>query len=157
MNDEGPQALPPPPRESRLHRFVASFGELLITLVEMAFTRLELVFVELQEWIEGLVGIVLWGLVVIFAAGATLMMSGLILIFAFWETHRLLVSLLVVGAFVLITSGAIYVVMRKVRSQRTLFATTLAEFSKDRELLVRRVRAAPAPEPADAPVPGVPP
>ena len=153
MNDEAPAALPPP-RESRLHRFVTTFGELFVTLVEMTFTRLELIFVDLQEWIEGLVEIVLWGLVVIFGAGATLLLGALALIFAFWDTHRLLVSLLVAGGFAVLTAVASFVVIGRVRHQRALFAATLAEFAKDRELLRRpAAQAAPLQTPPDAPLP----
>jgi len=134
--DEAPEAPGiSPPSESRLNRFVASFGQVFVTLVEMTYTRLELIFVELQEWVEGLVSVVLWGLVAIFAAGASLLLGALALIFAFWETHRVLVSLLVMGAFVLVTIGALWMVAVKLRAQRTLFAATLAEFAKDRELL----------------------
>lgn len=128
----------PAAQPTRLSRFTASFGQLFTTLVEMTYTRLELIFVELEEWIEGLVSVVLWGLVAIFAAGASLLLGALALIFAFWDTHRVLVSLLVMGAFVLVTVGALWVIARKLRMQRTLFAATLAEFAKDRELLKAR-------------------
>ena len=87
-----PEASEAPAPESRINRFVASFSQLFVTLVEMTYTRLELIFVELQEWMEGLVRIVLWGLVASFAAGASLLLGSLALIFAFWDTHRVLVS-----------------------------------------------------------------
>ena len=134
MTDGVPE-VPAKPPESRVNRFIASFTALLATLVEMAYTRLELIFVELQEWVEGLVSVILWGLVAIFAAGASLLLGALALIFAFWDTHRVLVSLLVMGTFVLVTIGAVWMVLAKLRSQRTLFATTRSEFAKDRELM----------------------
>ena len=133
-----PEATEAPAPESRINRFVASFSQLFVTLVEMTYTRLELIFVELQEWMEGLVRIVLWGLVAIFAAGASLLLGSLALIFAFWDTHRVLVSLLVMGAFLLLMIGALWVIVVKLRTQRTLFAATLSEFARDRELLKRR-------------------
>jgi uncharacterized membrane protein YqjE len=129
---------PAQPTPSGLSRFTASFSQLFITLVEMAYTRLELIFVELEEWVEGLVSVVLWGLVAVFAAGASLLLGALALIFAFWDTHRVLVALLVMGGFVLVTLGALWIIVRKLRAQRTLFAATLAEFAKDRELLKAR-------------------
>lgn len=138
---DAPQAPAPstePPSQSRLIRCTASFGQLFSTLVEMLHTRLELIFVELEEWIEGLVSVVLWGLVAIFAAGASLLLGALTLIFAFWDTHRVLVSLSVMGGFLLVTIGALWVIARKLRIQRALFAATLAEFAKDRELLKAR-------------------
>jgi uncharacterized membrane protein YqjE len=134
QDSEAPATSP----ESRLNRIVASFSQLLVTLVEMTYTRLELIFVEFEEWAQGLVRIILWGLVAIFAAGASLLMGALALIFAFWDTHRVLVSLLVMGAFLLIMLSAGWMINIKLRSQRTLFASTLSEFAKDRELMKGR-------------------
>jgi uncharacterized membrane protein YqjE len=128
-------AEPAKPAESRINRFVTSLGALLATLVEMAYTRVELVLVELQEWLEGLVSVVLWGLVAIFAAGASLVLGALALIFAFWDTHRVLVSLLVMGVFLLLMLGSIWMVVAKLRAQRILFVATLHEFAKDREVM----------------------
>jgi uncharacterized membrane protein YqjE len=131
---EGP-ANPP---DSRVHQFLTSLSQLLVTLIEMTYTRLELIFVDLQEWVESLVSLVLWGLVAIFAGGASLLLGALALIFAFWDTHRILVSLLVMGAFVLVTVGSVCMILVKLRAQRALFASTLNEFAKDRELLKAR-------------------
>lgn len=133
MSDEIAEPAKPP--ESRINRFVTSLGALLATLVEMAYTRVELVLVELQEWLEGLVTVVLWGLVAIFAAGASLVLGALALIFAFWDTHRVLVSLLVMGVFLLLMLGSIWMVVAKLRAQRILFVATLHEFAKDREVI----------------------
>jgi uncharacterized membrane protein YqjE len=126
---------PAMPAGTRVNRLVSSLRALLVTLVEMAFTRLELVFVELQEWVEGLVSVILWGLVAIFAAGASLLLGALALILAFWDTHRVLVALLMMGAFMLVGIGAVWIVVAKLRAQRMLFLSTLNEFAKDRELM----------------------
>ena len=132
--DEAPQDFEAPakPPESRLNRFIASFSQLLVTLVEMTYTRLELIFVELEEWIQGLVRVILWGLVAIFAAGASLLLGALALIFAFWDTHRVLVAALIMVLFLVLAAIASAVVGGKLRAQRSLFATTLTELGKDR-------------------------
>jgi uncharacterized membrane protein YqjE len=127
--------VPAKPTESRIHHFVGSVGRLLTTLAEMVYTRAELILVELQEWVEGLLSILLWGLVAMFAAGASLLLGALALIFVFWDTHRILVALLVMAAFVLMTIGSAWMVVNKLRAQRMLFAATLQEFAKDRELM----------------------
>ena len=126
---------PAKPAESRIHHLLGSVGRLLTTLVEMVYTRAELILVELQEWVEGLLSILLWGLVAMFAAGTSLLLGALALIFVFWDTHRILVALLVMAAFVLISIGSMWMVVSKLRSQRVLFAATLHEFAKDRELM----------------------
>ena len=127
--------LPEKPTESRIHHLVGSVGRLLTTLVEMVYTRAELILVELQEWVEGLLSVLLWGLVAMFAAGASLLLGALALIFVFWDTHRILVALLVMAAFVLMTIGSAWMVVNKLRAQRLLFAATLQEFAKDREVM----------------------
>jgi uncharacterized membrane protein YqjE len=135
--DYAPQEAQAPPPESRINRFLTSFGQLLVTLVEMTYTRLELIFVELEEWVQGLVAIIMWGLVAIFAAGATLVFAAVALIAAFWDTHRVMVALLVTGFFFLICVASFCVIRWQLRSQRALFASTLSEFAKDRELMKR--------------------
>jgi uncharacterized membrane protein YqjE len=133
--DYAPQEAQAPPPESRINRFLTSFGQLLTTLVEMTYTRLELIFVELEEWVQGLVVVLLWGLVAIFAVGATLVFGAVALIVAFWDTHRVLVALLVTGIFFVISIASLWVIRVRLKSQRGLFASTLSEFAKDRELL----------------------
>ena len=128
---EPPGRSPEPPSSS----FLDSVGQLLITAVEMAHTRLELIFTELQEGLEGLVGLVLWLLTALLAAALGLLFGGLTLILVFWDTHRVLVAVLVMCAFLLLAAAATRVVMAKLRVQRSLFATTLTELAKDRAIL----------------------
>jgi uncharacterized membrane protein YqjE len=127
----------PPGRsaESPSSSFLDSVGQLLITAVEMAHTRLELIFTELQEGLEGLVGLVLWLLTALLAAALGLLFGGLTLILVFWDTHRVLAAVLVMCAFLLLAAAATRVVMAKLRVQRSLFATTLTELAKDRAIL----------------------
>lgn len=115
--------------------FLGSVTQLLTTLVEMAYTRLELMFMEFEQGLGGLVVVLLWSFVALFAASAGLFIGALALIFAFWDTHRVLVSLLVMGAFLVLAAAAVVVVRAKLRSRRAFFSSTLAEFAKDRDFL----------------------
>jgi uncharacterized membrane protein YqjE len=115
--------------------FLDSVGQLVITAMEMAQTRLELIFTELQEGLEGLVGLVLWSLIALMAGAMGLLFGGLTLIFVFWDTHRVLVAALIMAAFLVLALSATSVVLGRVRRQRSLFATTLTELAKDREFL----------------------
>lgn len=124
-----------PPPEAPSGTLLGSLGDALATLTETLFTRLELLFVELQEGLEGLVGLVLWAFVALLAAGMGLFIGALALIFAFWDTHRLLVSLLAMAAFLAVSGAAALVVLGRLRAQRHWFAATLAEFARDREHL----------------------
>jgi uncharacterized membrane protein YqjE len=126
-----------PGRSARpgINSFLDSLGQLIVTAVEMVHTRLELVFTEFQEAVEGLVGLVLWWLIALFAAGMGLLFGGLALILVFWDTHRVLVAVLIMCVFLLLAAIASRVALARVRLQRSLFTTTLTELAKDRELI----------------------
>ena len=126
-----------PGRSARpaINSFLDSLGQLIVTAVEMVHTRLELVFTEFQEAVEGLVGLVLWWLIALIAGGMGLLFGGLALIFVFWDTHRVLVAGLIMCAFLLLAAIASRVALTRVRLQRSLFTTTLTELAKDRELI----------------------
>lgn len=115
--------------------FLESVGHLVITAVEMVHTRLELLFIELQEGLEGLVGLMVWSLVALLAAMMGLLFGGLALVFAFWDTHRVLVAALIMCMFLLVAAAATRLVLGKLRQERELFRTTLNELAKDRAVL----------------------
>ena len=127
MTEPAGRAHDPP-----INSFLESVGELLVTAVEMAHTRLELVFLELQQGLEGLVAVLLWALIALLAAGMGLLFGGLALVFLFWDTHRVLVAALIMVLFLALAAIASAVVGGKLRAQRSLFATTLTELGKDR-------------------------
>jgi uncharacterized membrane protein YqjE len=118
-----------------INSFLDSVGQLLVTAVEMVHTRLELVFTEFQEAVEGLVGLLLWWLIALVAAGMGLLFGGLALIFVFWDTHRVLAAVLIMCVLLLVAAIASRVALARVRVQRELFSTTLTEFAKDRGLI----------------------
>jgi uncharacterized membrane protein YqjE len=128
---EATRRSPEPPSSG----FLDSVGHLVITAVEMAHTRLELVFIELQEGLEGVVGLLLWSLVALLAAALGLIFGGLALVFVFWDTHRVLAATLVMGAFLLLAAAASRVALGKLRQERGLFTATLTELAKDRAML----------------------
>jgi uncharacterized membrane protein YqjE len=121
--------------EAPVSGFLDAVGQLVATAVEMAHTRLEIAFLELQEGLEGLVGVVLWVFTALCAAALGLLFGGLTLIFVFWDTHRVLVAALIMCLFLLLAVAAARVVQIRLRVQRSLFATTLTELGKDRAIL----------------------
>jgi uncharacterized membrane protein YqjE len=129
--------LPGESQQSRISGFLDSVGQLFVTALEMVHTRLELVFTELQEGMESLVGLVLWVLSALLAGVMALLFGGLALVFVFWESHRVLVAVLVMCAFLLLAATAASVVLAKLRAQRSLFATTLTELAKDRAIILK--------------------
>lgn len=101
----------------------------------MAHTRLELAFLELQEGLESLVGLVLWSAIAVLAGGMGLLFGGLALIFTFWDTHRILVAVLLMVGFLLLAVIAAWAALVKVQIQRNLFSATTSELAKDRSAL----------------------
>lgn len=132
------QALPGPEGPGPAATFWASATQLLGLLVDAIYTRLELLFLDLQEGVDRLAQLLIWSLIALFAATMTLLLGSLALIFVFWETHRVLVASCITGFFALLTLIALSMAAVGVRGRRQLFAATLQEFARDREALRRQ-------------------
>jgi uncharacterized membrane protein YqjE len=115
-----------------------SLAHLLATAIGIAQTRLELLSTELQEEVHRVAEIMLWATVALLAAGIGLFLLALVIIFVFWDTHRLLASIVVTSVFFLIAAIAGLVLGAKVRSKPPLLDATLAELKKDRASLLSK-------------------
>lgn len=118
-----------------------SLTQVVATLVAMAQTRLELLTTELQEEIQWAAQLLLWAFVALFAAGIGLFLAALVVIFAFWDTHRVLVSIIVTGMFFAISAFAALHLSSKMRNRRRVLDATLTELARDRQRLDERVRS----------------
>jgi len=114
---------------------IGSLKNMVSSLIAIAQTRLELISTELQEEVGRAAELLLWAFIALFAAGIGLFLGALVLIFAFWDTHRVLVSVLVMGFFFLLALTAVLVLRAKLRARPRLFEATIAEFARDREHL----------------------
>ncbi len=117
-----------------------SLTQVFSTLVAMAQTRLELLTTELQEEVQRAAGLLLWAFVALFAAGIGLFLAALVVIFAFWDTHRLLVSMLVTGIFFAIAVFAAINLRKQLQAKPRLMDATLTELARDRQRLEERLR-----------------
>lgn len=115
-----------------------SIAHLLATAVGIAQTRLELLSTELQEEVHRVAEIMLWATVALLAAGVGLLMLALVIIFVYWDTHRLAASIAVTSVFFLIAVVAGLMLRAKVRSKPPLLDATLAELKKDRAHLLSK-------------------
>jgi uncharacterized membrane protein YqjE len=116
----------------------ASLTHLLATAVGIAQTRLELLSTELQEEVHRVADIMLWAAVALLAAGVGLFLLALLVIFVFWDTHRVLASVSVTAVFFLIAMSAALMLRAKVRGKPPLLDATLAELKKDRASLLSK-------------------
>lgn len=115
-----------------------SLAHLLATAVGIAQTRLELLSTELQEEVHRVAEIMLWATVALLAGGVGLFMLALVVIFIFWDTHRMLASVAVTGVFFVIAATAGLVLRAKVRGKPPMLDATLAELKKDRASLLSK-------------------
>lgn len=121
--------------EGPVRRLIASVSGLLATVIGMGRTRLELFSVEVREEINRTVGMLLWGIVALLAASGGLLFAGLAVIFAFWETHRLLAALLVTATWLALALGAAVLLWTRLRAQPLFLQTTLTELARDEDEL----------------------
>ncbi len=115
-----------------------SLAQLLATAIGIAHTRLELLSTELQAEVHRVAEIMLWAAVALLAAGVGLFLLALVIIFVFWDTHRVLASIAVTSVFFVIAAIAGLILNAKVRSKPPLLDATLAELKKDRASLLRK-------------------
>jgi uncharacterized membrane protein YqjE len=75
--------------------------------------------------------IMVWTVIALLAALIGLFLAALVVVFVFWDTHRLLASVLVTSVFFGIALVALVVLRVKVKSRPPLLEGTLAELATD--------------------------
>ena len=114
---------------------LASLQRLLATLLDIVQTRVAIVATEFEEERVRLRELVVFGFVALFFVNLGIVLFTLLVVMLFWESHRLYVM----GGFALLYLGVGIVagmsLRHRLKSRPRLFATTLAELSKDRDQL----------------------
>jgi len=120
---------------SRATGLFASLQQLLATMLGILQTRVEIVATEFEEERERIRELVVFGFVALFFVNLGVVLLTLFTVMLFWETHRLYV----LGGFAVLYLGlglfTATILRRRHRSRPRVFATTLAELSKDRDQL----------------------
>lgn len=116
-----------------------SLRALVATLVAMAHTRVELFGTELEEEIRRVVVLLLGGVLVLALASLALVFSGLVVIAAYWDTHRLAATVGVAIGFIVLAAVSYLAVRARTRRQSRLLSSTLDELERDLELLDKRI------------------
>ena len=129
----------PAPERGPISGLFKSLSNLLATFVAIAHTRVELLTTELQEEMHRIAELLMWSLVAVLSAGIGLFLAALVVIFLFWDTHRLAASIAVTAFFFLLALVAALTLSAKVRNRPKLLENTLAELAKDRKQLERRL------------------
>lgn len=112
-----------------------SLRTLSLSLVGIVHTRLELLSTEIAEEREHLISLLVLVLLALFCLGVGVALLAMLIVVAFWESHRLLALGGVTGFFLLAAAGMAWLALHKSRTRPRLFAASLAELSKDRQRL----------------------
>lgn len=128
-------ATPAEPGTGRTTGLFQSLNNFIGTFVSVAHTRLLLLTTELQEEVRQVARLLVWAFIALFAAMMGLFLGALTVIFAFWDTHRILAALLMTGAFLVIAIVAGLILRQSLNAKPPLLDATLAELAKDRDLL----------------------
>ena len=131
------------PPDGLVRGLVRSVANLVATAIAIAHTRLELLSTELQQEVHRAAEILVWAGVALLAGGIGLFLSALVVVLVFWDTHRLLASIVVTSVFFVIALTAALVLRAKLRGKPRLLDATLTELAKDRASLAQRVRIVP--------------
>jgi uncharacterized membrane protein YqjE len=126
------------PGTARATGLFQSLNNFIGTFVSVAHTRLLLLTTELQEEVRQVARLLVWAFIALFAAMMGLFLGALTVIFAFWDTHRILASLLMTGAFLVIAAVAGLILRLNLKAKPPLLDATLAELAKDRDMLRSR-------------------
>ena len=118
----------------------AGVAALLATAIGIAQTRLELLTTELQEEVHRVAEIMVYTAIALLAAGVGLFLLALVIIFVFWDTHRLAASIAVTSTVFLVAIVAGLVLRAKLRAKPPMLDATIAELKKDRAALMSRRR-----------------
>jgi uncharacterized membrane protein YqjE len=114
-----------------------SLTALAATLVAIAHTRLDLLSSDLEEERAHLFSLLVLALVALFCVGVGVVLATVLLVVAFWDTHRLLVLGMLVGLFLAVGISAWVFAMHKAKTKPRLFAASMSELLKDRQHLTR--------------------
>ncbi len=114
-----------------------SLQQLVATVLDVFQTRAEIVATEFEEERERLRELVVFGFFALFCLGFGFLLLTLFIVVLFWDSYRVYA----VGGFALVYLGlgivSALTLRQRLKSRPRLFATTLAEFAKDRERLTR--------------------
>ena len=120
---------------------LASIKNLTATLIDIAYTRLDLLCTDMEEERQRLVSLLAMAFISLFCLCVGVVLLAILVVVMFWDTNRLLVLGLITGIFLI--SGAMLwsAAMHTLKSMPRMFAASLAELSKDRVQIEARVDA----------------
>lgn len=110
-----------------------SLRRVISGVLELAQVRLSLLATELEQEKLRLVAVLIWAAVAILLLGIGLLMLALLVLAAFWDSHRLAATLGLALAFLGAAALAGWRARQRLQSPGGPFALSLGELKRDRE------------------------
>lgn len=108
------------------------------SLVGIVHTRLELLSNDVAEEREQLTTFLVLVMIALGCLGVGVVLLAMLIVIAFWESHRLMALGGLIGFFMVAGVGLGWYAMHRIRTKPRLFDASLAELSKDRQQLTSR-------------------
>jgi uncharacterized membrane protein YqjE len=112
-----------------------SLSVLATTLVSIAHTRLELLSIDLEDDRDHLLSLVLISLSALFCLGIGVILTNILIVVFFWETHPLMALGGLAGLFLIIGFVSLRFAIHKAQTKPRFFAASLLELFKDKQQL----------------------
>lgn len=110
---------------------LSSLKNLAITLVAIVHTRLELLSTDLEEGRERLISLLVMTFIALFCLCFGVVLLAILIVVAFWDTHRLLVLCTMTGLFLGAGGLLSFLALRALKAMPRMFEASLGELSKD--------------------------
>lgn len=114
-----------------------SLTHLTGTVIGVVQTRLSLLATDVEQGNQQLMAMLALALTAAFSIGVGVILTVLVIVLAFWDTHRLLVLGILACVFLLAGIGTWRLAQHRMRTQPKPFAASLLELGKDRQFLTR--------------------
>jgi uncharacterized membrane protein YqjE len=117
---------------------VQSLRNLAATLVAVFHTRVELLVTEIEEERARLLQLVVWALGALFCLGVAVLLLVMLIIVAFWDSHRIAVIAALAGVFIAAGIGLAAGARNRMHGRPRLFSASLDELARDKDQLTPR-------------------
>lgn len=111
----------------------ASLKNLTATFIAIVHTRLDLLCTDLEEARERLISLLVMVFLSLFFLCVGVILLTMLLVVAFWDSHRLLVLGTLTGVFLIAGTVLCGLVMRTLKTMPRIFEASLAELVKDKQ------------------------
>jgi len=112
-----------------------SLKNLTATLIAIIYTRLDLLSTDLEEGRERLLSLFVVTFVSLFCLCIGVVLLAMLIVVAFWDTHRLLALATLTAVFLIAGLILCRIALRDIRAMPRMFAASLTELSKDQQEL----------------------